>query len=222
MIGVLDLQGGVAEHLGHLTQLGVPARPVKTPAELDGLKGLILPGGESSCLGRLLVLTGLQTAICEAAEAGVKLWGTCAGAILLARRIKGEKTHLGLLDITITRNVFGSQLNSFRSRQSIPEVSSEPIPLVFIRAPAITSVGPGVRILLAMEGWIAAATSENVLVTVFHPELSSSLAFHRYFARQCGMSVQPDDDSSSPSADGPSATPSNGTVWPKFCKSLRG
>ena len=186
-LGVLDLQGGVQEHLDHLRRIGVTARTVKRAAELEGLAGLIIPGGESTCLSRLLRIFGLDRAIVSAHREGLKLWGTCAGAILLAAENVGETPHLGLIDIAVHRNAFGSQLDSFHCTASVPAVAPEPLPLTFIRAPKITRVGPGVRVILAMEGYIAAAETDDILVTVFHPELTPTLAFHQYFARKCGL-----------------------------------
>lgn len=190
MIGVLDLQGGVVEHLEHLERLGVPARKVKLPRDLDGLAGLILPGGESTCLGKLLHQTKLDHAIPAAHARGLRLWGTCAGAILLAREIEGEKPHLALLDITVRRNAYGSQLDSFTTTTAVPaEISAAPVPLVFIRAPVITRAGADVRVLLRVRDQIVAATDETrgLLATTFHPELTPSLAFHAWFARLCGL-----------------------------------
>jgi len=187
-IGVLDLQGDVAEHLDHLERLGVSARRIKAPSDFDNLAGLIIPGGESSCLARLLKIFGIKDQIFQQAQRGMKLWGTCAGAILLADTVIGEETFLPLIDIDIQRNAFGSQLDSFVSGALIPRVASDPIPLVFIRAPKITHVGNGVEILLQQDEYIAAAENAGVLVTVFHPELTPSLAFHRYFALKCGLS----------------------------------
>ncbi|MFA6414356.1 MAG: pyridoxal 5'-phosphate synthase glutaminase subunit PdxT, partial [Syntrophales bacterium] len=206
MIGVLDLQGDVVEHLDHLERLGVAARRVKEPAHLHDLKGLIIPGGESTCLARLLRIFGIDAAIVEACERGVKIWGTCAGAILLATRIVGEKPYLGLIDMEIERNSFGSQLDSFTTKASIPGVSSEPVPLTFIRAPKIISVGTGVGILLKIDDYIAAAETAGILVTVFHPELTNNLAFHRYFSRKCGLAA----GESPPLAD-PTWTPTSWT-----------
>jgi 5'-phosphate synthase pdxT subunit len=194
VIGVLDLQGGVQEHLDHLQRIGVAARTVKRAAELSGLAGLIIPGGESTCLGRLLNLFGLDQAIQQAHDYGLKLWGTCAGAILLARENVGETPYLGLIDIAVSRNAFGSQLDSFNCEALAPAVAREPIPLTFIRAPKIVRVGEGVRVLLPMKDYIAAAEDDRILVTVFHPELTPSLAFHRYFARKCGLNVAGGDD----------------------------
>jgi 5'-phosphate synthase pdxT subunit len=190
-IGILALQGGVIEHRRHLEALGISVCEVRYAADLVGLRGLILPGGESTCLGRLLRLTGLGDAIVQAHhDQGLQLWGTCAGAILLAREIVGEAPHLGLLDIVIARNAFGSQLDSFRTQALIPALAAEPIPLVFIRAPQIVSVGAAVTVLLRQGGYVAAVEDgHGILATVFHPELSDSLVFHRYFAVRCGLAV---------------------------------
>jgi 5'-phosphate synthase pdxT subunit len=186
-IGILALQGGVVEHLEHLARLGVAAAPVKRPAELDGLSGLIIPGGESTCLWRLLRLSGLDQAIAERHRAGLKLWGTCAGAILLATEVGGGEPALTLIDARVERNAFGSQLGSFRCLVEMPAVAPDPIPLVFIRAPKITRLGPGVRSLLAVDDYHAAVEDDAILLTAFHPELTPSLALHRYFAAKCGL-----------------------------------
>jgi 5'-phosphate synthase pdxT subunit len=198
-IGVLNLQGGVQEHLDHLDRIGVPCRGVKKTNDFDSLAGLIIPGGETTCLQNLLRITGLDEVIAQKFREGIKLWGTCAGAILLAQEIVGESPHFGLIDITIERNAFGSQLDSFASEAHIPQFSSDPIPLIFIRAPKITRAGSGVNILLRIDDYIAAAESEEVLVTVFHPELTPNLSFHRYFAQKCGLSVA--DNSINPVTD---------------------
>jgi 5'-phosphate synthase pdxT subunit len=129
----------------------------------------------------------LDREIQEHFRAGLKLWGTCAGAILLAREILGETPGLGLMDISVQRNAFGSQLDSFNLTLQVPAVDSDPIPLTFIRAPKILRLGEGVSPLLERDGYYAAAEDRNILVTVFHPELTPSLAFHRYFARKCGV-----------------------------------
>jgi 5'-phosphate synthase pdxT subunit len=209
-IGVLDMQGGVQEHLDHLRRLGISARPVKRAAELEGLVGLIIPGGESTCLSRLLHIFGLDEAIRRACGEGLKLWGTCAGAILLARQNVGEAPFLGLIDITVSRNAFGSQLDSFNREALAPAVAREPIPLTFIRAPKIVRAGEGVRVLLQLDDYIAAAEDERILVTIFHPELTPSLAFHRYFARKCGLHPAADGDDA---ALDPDWTPQS---WTRF------
>lgn len=198
-IGVVDLQGGIQEHLDHLQRIGVHGRRVKDAGDFVGLAGLIIPGGESTCLARLLRIFGLEEVLVREHQRGLKLWGTCAGAILLARKNVDESSHFGLIDIDIKRNAFGGQLASFTCKALVPRIAPDPIPLTFIRAPKITRAGSGVDVLLRMDHYIAAAESEDVLVTVFHPELTPSLAFHRYFARKCGLSFA--DGSKGPATD---------------------
>lgn len=187
VIGVLDLQGGVHEHLEHLESIGIAYKKVKQAADFDHLAGLIIPGGESSCLSRLLNIFEIKDVLLQAHQNGMKIWGTCAGAILLAKNVVGESQCLDLINIVIERNAFGSQLDSFVSEALIPSVSSKPIPLTFIRAPKIIRAGDDVQVLLKIENYIAAAENKSVLVTVFHPELTGNLAFHRYFALKCGL-----------------------------------
>lgn len=187
IIGVLDLQGGVHEHLEHLERLGLPYKRVKQASDFADLAGLIIPGGESTCLARLLTIFELKDVILQHHSRGMKIWGTCAGAILLADKVVGEKAFLGLIDMEIERNGFGSQLDSFKSEAFIGDVSDEPVPLTFIRAPKILRAGNDVHVLLRMDDYIAAAENDGILVTVFHPELTGSLAFHRYFALKCGL-----------------------------------
>ncbi|HBB16422.1 MAG: glutamine amidotransferase subunit PdxT [Syntrophus sp. RIFOXYC2_FULL_54_9] len=209
-IGVLDMQGGVCEHIDHLQRIGISARPVKHSQDFEGLAGLILPGGESTCLARLLKIFEIEPIIVRKYREGMKLWGTCAGAILLAGSLKGEAAHLGLIDIEVQRNGFGSQLDSFTCEALIPKISPEPVPLTFIRAPKILKAGEGVDILLCIDDFIAAAESPDVLVTVFHPELTGSLAFHRYFASKCGLQSR---------ADQPILDPSwNMTSWTRYAR----
>ncbi len=189
----------MVEHLDHLERLGINARPVKEEADFQGLAGLIIPGGESTCLSRLLRIFSLDAVIGREFRRGMKIWGTCAGAILLARTVTGEASHLALIDMEVERNGFGSQVESFACEALIPAVAPEPLPLTFIRAPKITQVGTGVQVLLKMGEFAAAAESAGVLVTVFHPELTGCLAWHRYFARKCGLA--PYDESQVPSLD---------------------
>jgi pyridoxal 5'-phosphate synthase pdxT subunit len=193
VIGILDLQGGVHEHLDHLERLGISARRVKQASDFNDLAGLIIPGGESTCIARLLNIFEIKDVLLQAHLRGMKIWGTCAGAILLAKEVIDEPFCLGLIDMKIERNGFGSQLDSFVSEALIPAVSAEPIPLTFIRAPKIISVGKEINALLKIDDYIAAAESENVLVTVFHPELTGCLAFHRYFAIKCGLKLAADN-----------------------------
>ncbi|MGA3083291.1 MAG: pyridoxal 5'-phosphate synthase glutaminase subunit PdxT [Thermodesulfobacteriota bacterium] len=190
MIGVLDLQGGVVEHLEHLKRLGVNGRRVKKPQEVAGLSGLIIPGGESTCISKLVNIFGLQEVIAEEFKLGMKIWGTCAGAILLAKNIAGEAPHLALMDMDIKRNGFGSQLDSFSLRAVIKPVSPLPIPLTFIRAPKITRIGKDVNILLRIDDYVAAAETPGALATVFHPELTKDLSFHRYFLKKCQETIR--------------------------------
>jgi pyridoxal 5'-phosphate synthase pdxT subunit len=188
-IGILDLQGGVHEHVEHFARVGIKALRVKRAEEFDRLAGLVLPGGESTCMARLLRIFHLDAALKSAHRNGMKLWGTCAGAILLAREIVGEPAHLALVDITVQRNAFGSQLESFTRTVPVPALTDTPQELVFIRAPKIVRAGAGVHTLLELDGFIAAAETSEVLLTVFHPELSPSLAFHRRFATLCGLAT---------------------------------
>ncbi|MEZ5578613.1 MAG: pyridoxal 5'-phosphate synthase glutaminase subunit PdxT [Candidatus Competibacteraceae bacterium] len=179
-------------------------------AELAGLAGLIIPGGESTCLSRLLTFFDLREPIEQAYRSGLKLWGTCAGAILLARENLGETPYFGLIDIAVSRNAFSLiQLESFNRAALVPAVAREPVPLTFIRAPKIVRVGSGVRVLLQLDDYIAAAEDERILVTVFHPELTPSLAFHRYFARKCGLDPVGTDDAGLD----PNWTPLSWTRW---------
>ena len=196
MIGVLDLQGDVVEHIDHLERLGITAVRVKESSDFVHLAGLIIPGGESTCLSRLVNIFGIREIILREFQRGLKLWGTCAGAILLAGKVVDESPCLDLIDIEIQKNAFGSQLDSFIIETSVPRVAPGPVPLTFIRAPKITRVGRDVDVLLRQDDYIAAAESPDVLVTVFHPELTPSLVFHHYFALKCGLKPSMDEESS--------------------------
>jgi len=200
-IGILDLQGDVAEHIDHFRRLNIEVRRIKNESGLKGLTGLVIPGGESTCLSRLLNLTKLDTAIVKAVRKGeLKVWGTCAGAILAAQKVDGAPGKLNLIDMHVLRNAFGSQLNSFHADAEIPEISREKLPLTFIRAPKITEAGPEVKILLRINDWIAMAENEDVLATVFHPELTPCLAFHRYFGHKCQV-LSPAQEEHPPASD---------------------
>ncbi len=179
-IGVLGLQGAVREHLAALSRLGIAARAVKRSAELDGLSGLILPGGESTAIS-LLAGEGFLARLREMADAGVPLFGTCAGMILLAREIAGQSiTYIQAIDITVARNATGRQVDSFETTLSVDGIGDD-VPAVFIRAPYITRMGPEVQPLARHEGTVVMAQQGNVLVTSFHPELTDDLRIHRYF-----------------------------------------
>lgn len=201
-IGVLDIQGSVEEHLESLKKLaksGMKIEPVlvKTPETLSQVSGLIIPGGESTTIGKLLRRFGLRDLIIERAKKGMAVWGTCAGAILLAKKIIGKQQadSLELMDIAVERNAYGRQLDSFETQLefdlgSVGRAYAGPgIPGVFIRAPKIVSVGEGVKILAQHKGEIVAARQKNLLVTNFHPELSESLEVHKYFAEMCSEKI---------------------------------
>ena len=181
-VGVLGLQGDFQEHLEVLRRMGVDAVDVRKPEQLDGLDALIIPGGESTTIGKLADLYGLTDAIRERADEGMPIWGTCAGAIFLAKRVPGRpQTLLGLMDITVERNAFGRQLDSFEAELDVPKFGEKPFHAVFIRAPKIAAAGDGVDVLSRLEdGTIVAAQQGKLLATSFHPELTSDDRFHRY------------------------------------------
>lgn len=183
VIGILALQGSVQEHRQTLESVGsVEVLEVKTPSALALADGLILPGGESTTIAKLLCGFGLSDPLRERILKGMPVWGTCAGMILLAKEIVGKPAHLNVMDVTVRRNAYGRQIDSFSCVQSIPAFSREPIPLVFIRAPWIERAGEGVEVLCRVGGKIVAARQENMLATSFHPELTDNLCVHRYFA----------------------------------------
>lgn len=193
-VGVLALQGDFAEHADALHRLGLTSRPVRLPEHLDGLQGLILPGGESTTIGKLAITYNLVEPLRRfAAEHAV--WGTCAGAIFLSRDAGLRQPLLDLMDIRVERNAFGRQVDSFETEIAfaVLEEPQRPFPCVFIRAPLIESVGPGVEILARLAqaprpggGTIVAARQGKWLATSFHPELTEDLRFHRYFAEMAG------------------------------------
>lgn len=185
-IGILGFQGAVIEHQRHIEKIGHEAIIVRYPEQLAELDGMILPGGESTTIGKLLNRTGMMDPLRERIREGLPVWGTCAGMILLAKELENDPVrHLAVMDITVKRNAYGTQIDSFDVNVEIPEVSTGEIPLVFIRAPYITSVGEGVKVISRIDGHIVAARENNMLVTSFHPELTDCSAFHRYFAEMC-------------------------------------
>lgn len=185
-IGILGFQGAVIEHQRHIEKIGHEAIIVRYPEQLAELDGMILPGGESTTIGKLLNRTGMMDPLRERIREGLPVWGTCAGMILLAKELENDPVrHLAVMDITVKRNAYGTQIDSFDVNVEIPEVSTGEIPLVFIRAPYITSVGEGVKVISRIDGHIVAARENNMLVTSFHPELTDCSAFHRYFAGMC-------------------------------------
>lgn len=185
-IGVLALQGDFAEHIVILSRLGVEAIEVRLPAHLAGLDGLIIPGGESTTIGKLAVHYQLVEPI---RQLGLEkaIWGTCAGAIFISKDAKRDQPLLKLMDITVARNAFGRQVDSFETTLEVPALaeaglSTAPFPGVFIRAPLIESVSGTARILSQLpDGRIVAARQGKLLATSFHPELTGDDRFHRYF-----------------------------------------
>jgi 5'-phosphate synthase pdxT subunit len=191
-IGVLALQGAFREHLDTLAAIGADGVRVREPADLVGISGLILPGGESTTMRQLLDRWGLVDPILDFAHTGAPIFGTCAGMIVLARDIAGDEPPvLPLLDVLVERNAFGRQLDSFEADLSVPVLGDRPVHAVFIRAPVIERVGPGVDVLARLEdGRVVAVRERNVIATSFHPELAGETRFHRLVAT---MAAEHDD-----------------------------
>ena len=182
-IGVLALQGAFAEHISILRCLKVNSLPIRLPHQLVGLDGLIIPGGESTTITRLMRSYELMDEISNLAENGLPILGTCAGMIVLAREISDSKAEpLGLMDIRVRRNAFGRQRESFEVELSMPVLGEKPFPAVFIRAPLIEQTDNGVDTIASLDdGRIVAVRQGKLLACAFHPELTSDLRFHRYF-----------------------------------------
>jgi 5'-phosphate synthase pdxT subunit len=180
-IGILALQGDVREHANALRDVGAEPIQVRLPRDLVGLDGLILPGGESTTMRKLINLYGLREPIVALAHGGAALYGTCAGMILLADRIAdGDEPVLRLLDITVERNAYGRQLDSFEADLAIPSLGDEPLHGVFIRAPVVSEVGPDVEVLARdPDGRPIAVRQGRVMATAFHPELTADRRLHR-------------------------------------------
>jgi 5'-phosphate synthase pdxT subunit len=187
-IGVLALQGDVQEHVEILKKLGVEPVEVRTIEDLDRLAGLIVPGGESTTIGKIMVESGLLDGVRSFFYKGGPVWGTCAGMVLAASATTGPRQPLlGLMNALVERNGFGRQVHSFEKELEI-EGFEEPFVGVFIRAPFFEDVGPGVEVMGEVDGRVVAAKGENILVTAFHPELTDDKRFHEYFLREvCGI-----------------------------------
>lgn len=184
-MGVLALQGDFREHLAVLTGLSAHAVPVKRPEELEGVAGLIIPGGESSVIDKLSRMFGLAEPLRAAVAAGLPVYGTCAGLIMLSDTvldaIDGQES-IGGLDVAVRRNAFGAQLDSFETDLNIPALGDPPVHAVFIRAPVVESVGVNVRVLASLaDGRVVAVEQGNLLGTSFHPEMTGDTRFHSYF-----------------------------------------
>lgn len=184
-IGVLAFQGGVIEHLNQIRMLGHVGIQIKKEEDLNNIDAIILPGGESTTMGKLLRVTGLMKPLREKIEEGLPTWGTCAGMILLAKEIENENTqHLAVMNIKVRRNAFGTQIDSFRTKKIIEEISNKEIELVFIRAPYILEAGKNVDVLCKIDNNIVAVRQNNIIATSFHPELTDDLTVMKYFIEE--------------------------------------
>jgi pyridoxal 5'-phosphate synthase pdxT subunit len=192
VIGVLALQGDVREHAHALEAAGARAEPIRRPKELDGLDGLVLPGGESTTLSRLMDVFEMREPLRQALREGLPVYGSCAGMILLARTVldtRDDYEGLEVLDAVVRRNAFGRQVDSFETDLAVTGIDGDPVRAVFIRAPWVESVGTGVEVLATVSadhpgpaaGRIVAVRQGTVLATSFHPELTGDLRVHSYF-----------------------------------------
>lgn len=185
LVGVLGIQGDVSEHVAALENAGARPSWVKRPEDVREISGLVLPGGESTTLRRLLDYEGLLEAIRERAEHGMPVFGTCAGAILLATEVIGAPApHLSLVPMTVRRNAYGRQRESFVADLDVVGLAGGPLRAVFIRAPVIESVGEGVDVLATVDGQIVLAETDRALIAAFHPELTPDDRLHRRFVRK--------------------------------------
>ncbi|MEO7714641.1 MAG: pyridoxal 5'-phosphate synthase glutaminase subunit PdxT [Capsulimonas sp.] len=192
-IAVVAMQGDYAKHIEMLRSLDADATTARLPHEIEEADAIVIPGGESTTIGKMLVRYGMDDAIKKASEAGKPIYGTCAGLILLSQRIaagtgeSGGQPTLGLLDVTVTRNGFGRQTDSFETTVNAPEVSDTPLHALFIRAPYISEAGDGVVALAKYEGKTVFVQQGNILATAFHPELVGDARVHRYFLSMIGQ-----------------------------------
>jgi 5'-phosphate synthase pdxT subunit len=188
VVGVLALQGAVGLHSHALTRLGVDHLEVRNARDLAAVDALIFPGGESTAMSKLLTINALFEPVAARLETGMPAFGTCAGMILLAANIidgRADQRSFGAIDIDVRRNAFGRQINSFEADLEVIGLPEAPVHAVFIRAPIVERVGPGVEILSAVDhGWPVACRQGNVMVTSFHPELEPDLRMHELFVRQ--------------------------------------
>ena len=186
-VGVLALQGAFREPVAAVASLGATAREVRQLKDIEGIDALIIPGGESTTIGKLLNEWNMLEPLRQRILDGMPVYGSCAGLILLCRDIENsDQPRLGVLDATVRRNAFGRQVDSFETNLSIPEIGADPLPAVFIRAPVITGVGAGVKVLAEVNGQAVAVRQNNILATSFHPELTPDTRMHSYFLSFCG------------------------------------
>lgn len=184
-VGVLALQGDFREHLAVLASLGADPVPVRRERELDAVDGLIIPGGESTVMDKLAREFGLRQPLCARIAAGMPVYGTCAGLIMLADRVRDalpDQQTLGGLDVTVRRNAFGTQLDSFETDLDVPLFDGPPVHAAFIRAPVVEEVGGAAEVVAALDdGRVVAVRQGNLLGTAFHPEITGETRFHEYF-----------------------------------------
>ncbi len=207
-IGVLAMQGAFAEHIQVLREIGIEGVPIRLPRDLAGISGLILPGGESTTMRKLVDRWALREPIEHLIEQGTPVLGTCAGMILLSRRIvDGDEPVFPVLDIDIKRNAFGRQLDSFETDLVVPLLGDRPMHAVFILAPVVERAGPAVEVLARLEGGrIVAVRQRNVLATAFHPELAGETRFHSLLATMAADHDEPGEGS------GPARRPAPSTA----------
>ncbi|MDE2572067.1 MAG: pyridoxal 5'-phosphate synthase glutaminase subunit PdxT [bacterium] len=191
IVGVLGLQGDVVEHLDALRRSGLSAVEVKTRESLAGVDGLIIPGGESTTVAKLVDRYALREPLVDRITAGMPTWGTCMGMIVLSKEIVGmpDQPTLGVLEIAVRRNAFGRQVESAEVPLAIPALGPQPFPGVFIRAPWVERAGPGVEVLCVLDGKGVMVRQGNIVGTSFHPELTRDGRLHRWFARLCGRAA---------------------------------
>ncbi|HYY82175.1 MAG TPA: pyridoxal 5'-phosphate synthase glutaminase subunit PdxT [Actinomycetes bacterium] len=199
-VGVLAFQGDVREHLRALREVGAGPVEVRDLERLGQVDGLVIPGGESTVIGKLAARYGLIGPLRERARAGLPVFGTCAGMILLAREVEGPPQDLlGVLDVRVRRNAFGRQVASFEAEVDVKGLDGGPVPAAFIRAPWVEVAGPGVEVLAEVDGRVVAVRQGDLLATAFHPELTGERRLHRWFvdlaraARDRGVHGQPPD-----------------------------
>ncbi len=188
-IGVLALQGDFEEHLLTLEKCGVEGMRLRLPQELDGVAGLIIPGGESTTIGKLMDRYGISEKIRQRHSEGMPIYGTCAGLILLAKDIvASQQTRLGLMNVTVERNAYGRQVDSFEADVIAPRLGEVPLRAVFIRAPVVRRVESSVEVLATHDNVPILIREGNLLASSFHPELTNDLRVHRYFLEMVGKS----------------------------------
>ncbi len=181
-IGVLALQGAVSEHIKSFAALGIEAAPVRLPSQVNGLSALVLPGGESTTISRLMKDFALVEEVRRLAQQGFPIFGTCAGLILLAKKVVGlEMDTVGVLNIAVRRNAYGRQVDSFEADLTVDVLGATPFRGIFIRAPIIEAVGEGVKVLCRLDGVPVAVQQGRILACSFHPELTEDIRFHKYF-----------------------------------------